>query len=130
MSGTYSAVLFDLDGTIIDSAPGITRSLAYTYERLGLAVPPPAKLLEWVGPPIMDSFRDLAKLDPEQSQRALEIYREHYLTSGDAFAPAYPGVIEVLETISSSGIPLSLATSKPEGTATKMLEHLGIVGLF
>ena len=126
----YTAVLFDLDGTIVDSASGITQSLAYTYERLGLPVPAPAKLLEWVGPPIMDSFRDLAQLDPEESLRALEIYREHYLSSGNAFAPAYPGVVDVLRRITSAGIPLALATSKPEGTARAMLERLGIVELF
>jgi phosphoglycolate phosphatase len=126
----YSAVLFDLDGTIVDSASGITESLAYTYERMGLPVPSPAKMLEWVGPPIMDSFRDLAGLDPEESQRALAIYRDHYLGSGNAYAPAYPGVVDVLRAISQAGIPLSLATSKPEGTARAMLANLGIVDLF
>jgi phosphoglycolate phosphatase len=126
----YSAVLLDLDGTIVDSAYGITESLAYTYEQMGLPVPSPAKMLEWVGPPIMDSFRDLAGLDPEESQRALEIYRDHYLGSGNAFAPAYSAIIDVLRAISDAGIPTSLATSKPEGTARAMLASLGIVGLF
>jgi phosphoglycolate phosphatase len=126
----YSAVLFDLDGTIVDSAPGITESLAYTYERMGLPVPSPAKMLEWVGPPIMDSFRDLAGLDPEESERALEIYREHYLGTGAAFSPAYPGVLSALRAIAGAGIPLSLATSKPETTARAMLEHLGIDDVF
>src|SRR5688500_501570 len=107
----YSAVLFDLDGTIVDSASGITDSLAHTYEQLGLPVPSPAKMLEWVGPPIMDSFRDLAGLDLEESHRALEIYRQHYLGSGNAFAPAYPGIVDVLVAIAEAGIPLSLATS-------------------
>ena len=126
----YSAVLFDLDGTIVDSAAGITESLAYTYEQLGLPVPPPAKMLEWVGPPIMDSFRDLAGLDREESERALEIYRDHYLGSGNAFAPAYSAIIDVLRAISDAGLPISLATSKPEATARAMLDSLGIVGLF
>ena len=127
---TYTAVLFDLDGTIVDSASGITDSLAHTYQQLGLPIPSPAKMLEWVGPPIMDSFRDLAGLDPEESLRALEIYRSHYLGSGNAFAPAYPGIVDVLSTIAEAGIPLSLATSKPEGTARAMLTSLGIFDLF
>ena len=126
----YTAVLLDLDGTIVDSASGITDSLAHTYEQLGLPVPSPAKMLEWVGPPIMDSFRDLAGLDPEESQVALEIYRDHYLSSGNAFAPAYSAIVDVLRAIADAGIPLSLATSKPEATARAMLDSLGIVDLF
>lgn len=126
----YSAILFDLDGTIVDSAPGITSSLAYTYEAMGRPVPPPAKLLEWVGPPIMDSFRDLAGFDPLTSARALAIYREHYVQSGVFDATVYPGVPDVLRAIHESGIPLSLATSKPESTAHLVLEHFGLAGYF
>ena len=130
MPTPYTAILFDLDGTIVDSAPGITSSLAYTYEAMGLPVPSPAKLLEWVGPPIMDSFRDLAGFDPLTSARALAIYREHYVQTGVFDATVYPGVPEVLRAIHDAGIPLSLATSKPESTATLVLEHYGLAGYF
>lgn len=126
----YSAVLFDLDGTIVDSAPGITSSLAYTFEAMGLPVPPPAKLLEWVGPPIMDSFRDLAGFDPLTSARALAIYREHYVLTGVFDAELYPGVPDVLQAIHSSGVPLSLATSKPESTARLILDHYDLAKYF
>jgi phosphoglycolate phosphatase len=129
-AGRYTAILFDLDGTIVDSAPGITSSLAYTYEAMGLPVPPPAQLLEWVGPPIMDSFRDLAGFDAETSLRALAIYREHYVQTGVFDATVYPGVPDVLRAIRDAGIPLSLATSKPESTATLVLQHFGLDGYF
>lgn len=126
----YTAVLFDLDGTIVDSAPGITSSLAYTFKAMGLPVPPPAKLLEWVGPPIMDSFRDLAGFDPLTSARALAIYREHYVLTGVFDAEVYPGVPDVLRAISAAGIPLSLATSKPESAARLILEHYDLTQYF
>lgn len=126
----YTAVLFDLDGTIVDSAPGITATLAYTFQRLGLAVPAPAELLAWVGPPILDSFRDLAGFDPAQSQRALGIYREKYLTTGAYDAVLYPGISEVLHAIGESELPLSLATSKPETPARAVLEHFEVAGVF
>jgi phosphoglycolate phosphatase len=126
----FTAVLFDLDGTIVDSAPGITATLAYTFEKLGLSIPAPAELLEWVGPPILDSFRDLAGFDPEQSLRALAIYRERYISTGVYNATVYPGVPDVLRAISQAGIPLSLATSKPELPATVVLEHFGLAQCF
>ena len=126
----YTAILFDLDGTIVDSAPGITATLAYTFERLGLPVPTPAELLVWVGPPILDSFRDLAGFGPEQSQQALDIYREKYLSTGVYDATLYPGIAEVLRAIGESDIPLSLATSKPETPARAVLEHFRVADVF
>ena len=130
MSHPYSAVLFDLDGTIVDSAPGITATLAYTFERLGMPVPTPTALLAWVGPPILDSFRDLAGLDLADSRRALDIYREKYLADGAYDATVYPGVGEVLRAIHAAGIPLSLATSKPETPARAVLEHFDLIDPF
>jgi phosphoglycolate phosphatase len=130
MSQPYTAVLFDLDGTIVDSAPGITATLAYTFQRLGLPVPTPAELLVWVGPPILDSFRDLAHFDAEQSARALAIYREKYLAEGVYDATLYPGAADVLAAIAAAGIPLSLATSKPETPARAILDHFGLSGHF
>ena len=126
----YTAVLFDLDGTIVDSAPGITATLAHTLEAMGEPVPTPAELLAWVGPPILDSFRDLGGFDPEESQRALDIYRERYLVEGVFDAKVYPGVEHVLRAISEARIPLSLATSKPETPATLVLDHYGLAHYF
>ncbi len=120
----YTAVLFDLDGTIVDSAPGITATLAHTLEAMGEPVPTPAELLAWVGPPIMDSFRDLGGFDLEESHRALEIYRQKYIVEGVFDAAVYPGVEHVLRAISEARIPLSLATSKPETPATLVLDAL------
>lgn len=126
----YTTVLFDLDGTIVDSAPGITATLAYTFERLGLPVPSPAELMAWVGPPLLDSFRDLASLDPEQSQRALDLYRAKYQSTGVYNASLYPGIVEVLRAIGESILPLALATSKPETPARAVLEHFQLADVF
>jgi phosphoglycolate phosphatase len=126
----FSCVLFDLDGTIVDSAPGITATLAYTFEQLGLPVPSPAELVAYVGPPILDSFRDLAGFTPEESRRALDIYRARYLEHGVFDATVYPGIEDVLRGIHERGIPLSLATSKPETPATLILDHYDLAKYF
>jgi phosphoglycolate phosphatase len=126
----YTAVLFDLDGTIVDSAPGITATLAETFVRMSLPVPSPAQLLAYVGPPILDSFRDLAHFDEETSERALSIYRVLYLEGGVFDATVYPGIESVLKAIHDAPLPLSLATSKPEKPATLVLDYYGLTGYF
>ena len=130
MRPEFSCILFDLDGTIVDSAPGITATLAFTFEQLGLPIPSPAELVADVGPPILDSFRDLAGFTPEQSQQALEIYRPEYLRHGAFNATVYPGVEDVLKAIHASDVPLGLATSKPETPAKLILEHYDLVKYF
>jgi len=126
----FSCILFDLDGTIVDSAPGITETLAFTFGKMGRPIPSPAELLAYVGPPILDSFRDLAHLTPAESAEALVIYKREYLSTGVFHAKLYPGVAETLRTIHESDIPLSLATSKPEYPAKLILEHFKLLSYF
>ena len=130
MSNDYSCILFDLDGTIVDSAPGITATLAYTFEQLGLPIPTASELMKYVGPPLLDSFRDYAHFTPEQSAEALVIYREKYLNVGAYDATQFPGVGLVLKAIHESALPMSLATSKPELPATLILEHFNLATYF
>jgi phosphoglycolate phosphatase len=126
----YTVVLVDLDGTIMDSAPGITATLTRTLERMGLPVPPPSRLVEFVGPPILDGLRDLAGLDPEQSQTALRLYRTEYRDTGAFDARPYPGIREALEAIRVTGPALAVATSKPERQAKRILRHFELDDLF
>lgn len=126
----WSCILFDLDGTIADSAPGITSSLGYMFEKLGRPVPSEEELRAWVGPPILDSFRDLAGMDQVESAQALAIYRQHYLANGGSDVPIYPGIAALLRSIHRAGIPLALATSKPEFAASLILDHGNITQYF
>ena len=87
-------------------------------------------MLEWVGPPIMDSFRDLAGFDLAESQRALDIYRDHYLGARRLTRPSTPGSWTCCAASPSAGIPLSLATSKPEGPPALVLDHFDLTAVF
>jgi len=127
MTSAYTCVLFDLDGTIVDSAPGITATLAYTLEKVGRPVPPPAKLLEYVGPPILDSFEQLAGMTEVEAHQALAVYRERYLAHGVGNVTIYPGLADLLKAIHESPLALSLATSKPESLARIALTSLDVI---
>lgn len=130
MKSEYSCFLFDLDGTVLDSAPGITSCLAYTFETLGLPIPSASQLRAFVGPPMLESFRVITGLDAAQSREALTVYREKYLDDGAYDASPFPGIGPLLRRIHASPIPLSLATSKPELPATLMLEHFNLARFF
>jgi phosphoglycolate phosphatase len=129
MNQPYTVVLVDLDGTVMDSAPGITRTLAVALDELGLPVPPPARLLEFVGPPILDGLRDVAGIEGPEAHRVLDRYRARYRVTGAFEAEPYPGIREALEALGRS-TPLAIATSKPESVATRILEHFGFAPLF
>ena len=126
---TWSAVLFDLDGTIVDSAADITASLAHMFTELGLDVPSDEVLRSYVGPPLLDSLRLTAGFDDAEAWEALNVYRDHY---GEHFlrSPVFPGVAGVLERLHAAGIPVALATSKPESMARKVLDHADLSKYF
>jgi phosphoglycolate phosphatase len=126
----WTCILFDLDGTIADSAPGITASLGYMLEQMGLDVPSPQELRQWVGPPILDSFRDRAGMSPEESAQALAIYRQHYLDHGGTGSPIFEGIPSLLKSIHRAEMPLALATSKPEFPASIILDHGNLTSYF
>lgn len=129
--GPWSTVLFDLDGTIVDSAPGITLRLAEVLAEMGLPVQTPTELMRWVGPPLLDSFRDYAGLDEEGSWEGLRLYRARVGRGGPTEGSSvYTHLPEVLRAVRAAGIPLALATSKPESQARPILEHFGLTEEF
>lgn len=130
MSQPWTCILFDLDGTIADSAPGITASLGYMFEELGRPVPSLEELIAYVGPPILDSFRDRAGMDAVESAQALAVYRRHYLEHGARESPIFDGIPGVLRAIHRAGVPLSLATSKPEFPASVILDNANLTQYF
>ncbi len=127
---TWTCVLFDLDGTITDSAPGITKSIVTTLETLGLPIPTPAALVEYVGPPLLDSFREFGHMSEHEAREAIAIYRASYHDDGAFDSAVFPGVRGLLTRLKEAGIPLAVATSKPELQARRILEHFGLTDLF
>ncbi len=122
--------LFDLDGTLVDSAPGIHASIRVAAAELGLPEPTADQLTAMVGPPLQDGFATLFGLEGPDVDRAVAAYRAHYAAGAMFDAPVYPGVAALLETLRADGQVLAVATSKPATFAERILEHAGLAGAF
>lgn len=124
----YDAVLFDVDGTLIHSRPGILKTFAITFHELGIDTAD-MDLSRYLGPPLRWSFAQHFK-DPEMVERAVAIYREHYKAIGMHGCKLFPGVLEMLRTLHEQNIVLATATSKLATTASIMLQETNAYGYF
>jgi phosphoglycolate phosphatase len=118
-----ATLFFDLDGTLIDSAVGITRCVAYALERLDQPVPDEAELRQWIGPALRVSFLPLLQ-DADKVEQAVAYYRERFETHGWEEHALYPGIGEVVEALHAAGHRLAVVTAKNEPHARKIIEHL------
>ncbi len=127
---TRRLVLFDLDGTLVDSTPGIWASVRAAAAALGLPEPTPEQLRGMVGPPLQDGFALVLGVPPDDVPRAVAAYRAHYSAGALLDATAYPGVPELLTVLVDAGATLAVATSKPEPFAVRLLAHAGLLPSF
>ena len=126
LSGAPSVVLFDLDGTLTASGPGILASVRYALTELGQPVPPPGALDSFIGPPLLDSFREVCGMDVDRAQEAIAAYRVYYGRSGQFENSVYAGIPETLDALQAAGCVLAVATSKAEPYARSILDHFGL----
>lgn len=130
MTHTKVPVIFDLDGTLVDPAGGITGGIAAALHSLGLDVPARHVLDAMVGPKLSDSLRHIAEVPVHLVDEVIARYRQFYRSTGIAQGRLYPGIRELLEFFAESGRPAAVATQKPQGLARLVLEHHGIAQYF
>jgi phosphoglycolate phosphatase len=123
-----TTVLFDLDGTLSDSAPGILSSLRHAFTVNGLEPMTPEQELAVLGPPFYDSLPPL--VGQHRVAAVIEAYRFAYTGGGMYDTVAYDGIGDVLVWLRERGATLAVATSKPEHYAAPIVEHLGFAGYF
>lgn len=122
----YDAVVFDLDGTLFDAEEGIVSSVLRAMEEMGLEVPESADLREVVGPPLLDSFRDLLGVPHDRLEEAAERYRRDFSTRGMYLYSVYPHIRSILRMLREGGVHVALATSKPQWLAEDILRYFAL----
>ncbi len=122
-------LFFDLDGTLIDSAVGITRCVAYALENMQQPVPPVAELRKWIGPALRTSFTPVFG-DALRVEQAVELYRERFDLHGWKEHDIYAGIGEVVQGLHAAGHRLAVVTAKNEPHARRIIEHLPFGGCF
>jgi len=127
---SWSCVLFDLDGTLTDSAPGITHSLRRMFEAIGRPVENEDELMAYVGPPLAKTLRAREDFTEAEAEHALELYRSFAEESDLIDNAVFPGVAGLLRALQADGIPVATATSKPTTRARRILEHFGLAQYF
>ena len=116
----YEAVLFDVDGTVLDTSEGIVLSVRETIEHFGYEMLPESELLKFIGPPIEWSFRDKLGLAEEDYKAAAAYFRDRYSNVNLLLAKPYEGIFELLDFLKSKGIPMAIATYKKQDYAEKL----------
>lgn len=119
-------ILFDLDGTLIDTNELIITSFLHTFEHYKLPMTR-EETLAFIGPSLKDTFDNV---DPEKTEEMIQVYREHNLQHHDNFVEAYPYVVEALKRLKEANIKLGIVTTKMRTGVNMGLKLVGLEGLF
>ena len=130
MREKFDLILFDLDGTLTDSSPGIVKCVQYALSKYGITENDPDNLYRFIGPPLIDSFMNFYGFSREDAIAARNTFNERYLPVGWMENQPYPGIEHVLEELKKAGKVLGIATSKPDGVARQVLEHFDLMKYF
>ena len=122
----FKYLLFDLDGTLTESGPGIMNAADHALKYYGIPGESTEKLRKFIGPPLKESFMGFYGFDEAKAIEAIAKFREYYNTKGWCENSPYPGVPEMLKSLKECGYVLIVATSKIERLAVKICEYFGL----
>lgn len=122
----YRGIIFDLDGTLMDTAEGVLDSVRYTIRIMGYETPGEEVIHTFIGPPIKRSLMNFYGIEEEEANRATEIFRNRYKDHDLLKAAAYEGIMDLLEGLKKNGYQIGVATLKREDYALTLLQHYHI----
>lgn len=125
MAKRYDAVIFDVDGTLLDTTEGVLNSVKYAMQEKNLEIPSDECLRSFIGPPIQNSFAKLYGIEGEDLQELADLFRDRYKSTELLKAKPYEGLFEVLDNLKNAGIKIGVATYKREDYAITLLKHFG-----
>ena len=126
----YQNILFDLDGTLTDPGMGITNSVMYALKKFKIDVEDRTSLYRFIGPPLKGSFEEFYGFSEEQSELAVQYYREYFKKQGMLENEVYDGIPELLKQLREKNKTLIVATSKPEPFTLEILRHFQLLDYF
>ncbi len=126
----YGFIIFDFDGTVVDTGEGILKSLQYSFEQMGREVPDMSDLKKFIGPPIYYSFTEFYGVSEDEVETYIKKYRERYTVKGIYECHIYEGMKELLISLKEKGIKVGIASSKPQRLIYDVADYLGITDLF
>lgn len=125
-----SIIIFDLDGTLVDSSRGIINSVCYALDKRGYTYSDRKSLEFFIGPPLKEQFMKYCNVDENEGKILVDTYREYYPGKGIYECELYEGIEELLKLLKDNGKTVVLATSKPENFAKIVLDYVGITKYF
>ncbi len=126
----YEYIFFDLDGTLTDSQDGILNSFRSIFKHFGIKEPEYNVLKTYIGPPLVLTIGQTLGFTGEKLEEGVKVFRSYYDNQGYMENRVYKGIPEALQHLKALGCKLSVATSKPEHTAKKIMEHFDIAKYF
>ena len=122
-------VLFDFDGTVYDTAEGITKSIRWALNKRGMDAEL-QELRKFVGPPLAEKFVEIYHFTMEEALEMVRVFRERYSPIGLYESAPFPGIKELLLSLKAAGLVTGVATSKPQNMAEELIERSGLTDCF
>ncbi len=131
MKTKYRILLWDMDGTIMDSQEGLIQSIDYTFAQCGLPRETTETYRSYLGPSLKHTFRTHYHLSDEKADAAIQVFRawfhDHGMLKGNHM---FPGIRELLADLKAAGYRMAIATSKLEEFALEIADHFDLTPYF